>query len=64
MLNGAQIMSLNDTLLDYTHIKNPSFKFMTALKEFINGIAQQVTHLQAKFHDKAFLKNFTHLTMP
>lgn len=64
MLTGAEIMGLNDTLLDHTHIKNPSFKFMTALKEFINGIAQQVTHLQAKFTDEAFLKNFTHLTMP
>ena len=33
-------------------------------QQFLTDIAQQVEHLQSKFTDKDFLRNFTHITLP
>lgn len=62
MLTGAQIRKLGKEALTKSNVKTPSFKFVTALSQFIEDIAQQVTHLQSKFTDPSFLKNFTNVT--
>lgn len=64
MLTGAQIMQLSKQAVAKSNVKNPSNKFVKALQTFIEDIAQQVTHLQSKFSDETFLRNFTFLTMP
>ena len=62
MLSGAEIKNLCKTSLLSPRVKNPSHKFVAALEHFLEDICQQVTHLQSKFTEEKFLKNFTFLT--
>ena len=62
MLTGDQIRRLSNDAISNCRIKNLSNKFKTALEQFLEDIAQQVTILQKKFNEDSFLRNFTHLT--
>jgi transcriptional regulator of heat shock response len=61
MLSAARLRELTQNALQKTSIK-VSAKFAAALTNFLEDIAQQIQHLQAKFKDDAFLRNFTHIT--
>jgi repressor of nif and glnA expression len=62
MLTGDQIRRLSNNAITNCRIKNLSKKFKTALEQFLEDIAQQVTILQKKFNEDSFLRNFTHIT--
>lgn len=62
MLTGDQIRRLSNDAITNCRIKNLSNKFKTALEQFLEDIAQQVTILQKKFNEDSFLRNFTHIT--
>lgn len=62
MLTGNEIRRMLQKSIADCKVQCLSNTFKTALTNFIENIAQQVTSLQKSFTDEKFLRNFTHMT--